>query len=124
MTVSPFEVRVGDCFDDPEVDDDGFVTDVRLRACDEPHDNEAFFVFDLEGDAFPGTKEVETTSNERCVAAFEGYVGIPFDDSELNAGAMFFPDKISWEDGDREVLCSLWHGDFEKLTETMQAARR
>jgi Septum formation len=118
--VSPLDVRIGDCFNDP--DEEGEVSEVRLLACDEPHDNEAYFLFDIEGDVFSGSDEIEETSDERCIGEFDSYVGVAFDDSVLNAGALFYPTDESWEMGDREVVCALWHGDLEALTRSMKDA--
>ncbi|MGI8759603.1 MAG: septum formation family protein, partial [Acidimicrobiales bacterium] len=107
-------VKVGDCFDDPGNLDD--VEAVPAVPCDQPHANEAYYAFDLDGDDFPGTEQVEELAIDGCLAEFEAFVGTPYEESTLD---IFYlaPSTSSWDDfDDREVLCAVYGVDGEPLT--------
>lgn len=102
-----FSLEVGQCFQLPE-DDPEQVTDVEVVDCDEPHENEVFHTFELEGDQFPGQEAATVAAEEACYgAAFEDYIGQPYESSEVEVFSIF-PTRTSWEDADdREVTCAL-----------------
>jgi hypothetical protein len=120
---SVFDLEVGDCFDDPQGSGSGpaIVEDVETVDCAQPHDNEVFFLYDLEGDGgYPGLEAVRADGNERCADEFEGYVGAPVDETDLYAEALLYPNATSWDAGDREIVCALYHGQLEELTGSMR----
>jgi hypothetical protein len=80
---------------------------ITKAACDLPHDSEVYAVLVGEevgfGD-YPGRRELEETAGRACEERFAEYVGIPYDDSEL-ASRPLVPTRLSWEAGDRRVVC-------------------
>lgn len=102
-----FSLEVGQCFQDPGGDAE-VVTDIEVVDCEEPHDNEVFHAFDLEGDDFPGQDAATAAAEDECYGAtFEDYVGQPFETSEVEVFAIT-PTRESWEEADdREVVCAL-----------------
>jgi hypothetical protein len=119
------DVVVGDCFDDPygETDEWVEVDGVLLVPCDGPHDLEAFHRFELPDGEFPSDEAMDRAVDEECIPAFEGFVGRPYEDSELDL-AFLTPSADSWADGDREVLCSLYAMDLSQLEGSMEGSGR
>lgn len=112
-----FSLAVGTCFDDIDAfyeEGGGGVEDVPIVECDEPHDNEVFALFDIAGDAFPGTSAVGTEAETGCVDRFEDYVGIDYASSRFVA-SWLTPTSQSWDAGDREVVCFLYDIDLAEL---------
>jgi hypothetical protein len=111
------ELQVGDCFDQPSVGSPGQVEQVftvDAMPCSEPHDFEVFHTYELTGTELPSDDAVMSEAGDRCVAAFETYVGTSFEESELDFGIMW-PTPESWGAGDRTVMCSLQTMDGSKL---------
>lgn len=124
-TPSVTDVVVGDCLLAPaEVKAE--VETVTRVACSEPHEQEAYAtvpVVDEKGtaiDTFPGDAWLKSFSDGVCAAAFEGYVGVDYRDSNL-----FFtylqPNARGWGEGDREILC-LVTTTGEKLTASVKGS--
>jgi hypothetical protein len=114
---SPFDVAVGDCFDTPAAED-GEVSQLVTVSCDEPHDNEAYFLFDLEGDdddEYPGESAIDDLGVAGCSEEFEDYVGTPIEESSLTGVPLLTPSEDSWEDGDREVVCVVFATNGDQL---------
>jgi len=111
ITVSVFDIKVGDCYQDPEESD--FVSELTLVDCDAPHDNE-IYAFGLypadEDDEFPDEETLDEFTDEYCTEVFEEYVGIAYDDS-IYYVTYLQPTEESWNDGDREVVCILYDQD-------------
>jgi hypothetical protein len=119
--LSVFNFRVGDCFDDPSTTSDE-VSDVAGVPCSGPHDNEVFHLYDLPDGSFPGSAAIDASVETECLTAFEDYVGISYQVSEL----FFFPltpTEASWAQSDREVACALY-ADGEQLTGSMKGSSR
>jgi hypothetical protein len=119
-TTSVFELKKGDCFNEPSED---VVSDVPSVPCAEPHDYEIFGVVDHpagSGEAYPGTADIEAVVNTECAALFEPFVGTPYTDSALFIYYLA-PGEDSWADGDREILCALFKSE-EKLEGSMQGS--
>ena len=111
LTVSVFDIKVGDCYQDPEASD--FVTELTVVDCDALHDNEiyAFGLYPADDNAdFPSEAELDEFSDEFCTESFEEYVGIPYADS-IYYITYLQPTEESWGDGDREVVCILYDRD-------------
>lgn len=118
-----FALEVGQCFQDPGGDAE-VVTDIEVVGCEEPHDNEVFHVFELEGDDFPGQDAAAAAAEDACYGAtFEDYVGQPFATSEVEVFAIT-PTRESWEKADdREVVCVLKVPD-ERVEGSLQGSGR
>ena len=108
-----FELKIGQCFDDP--DDFGAVSDVEIVDCDSPHDNEVYALFDMPDGSFPGVSVTEGAAQDGCYDAFAPYVGSDYASSVL-ALTWLVPTSVSWEAGDREVVCVAYDLDLKKLT--------
>lgn len=109
-----FALEQGDCFD-LAADVGDAVTDVEVVACSEPHDNEVFATFDLDGDEFPGAPQVQAEATNGCLERFDEFVGLAYAESRY-VQSSFFPTEDSWSSDDREVVCFLADVEGEKLT--------
>lgn len=112
---SVFELNIGDCLNLPEGNE---VADVETVDCAEPHRAEVFALPQLGADAdapYPGQEALVTEGQERCVEAFEAYVGRPYSESSIFSTALT-PSQQSWESaGDREIVCLLVGSDQDQL---------
>ena len=108
-------LEAGDCFDDTtETLSGASVAEVPGVDCDEPHDNEVFFVVEYPGSSYDLAALNEYAENQ-CFTAFEPYVGVDYYNSILEIGWLT-PSVASWfEDEDREVVCFAYRGDMQKL---------
>jgi hypothetical protein len=117
-------LQVGDCFNDPE-ELEQVVFDVAAVPCSDPHDNEVFAVAPLGGafgDSYPGEEALDEYSYEICSGQlFDNYVGAAYADSSLEVFS-FSPTEESWNDGDREFVCSLYRIDFGRITGTARGS--
>jgi hypothetical protein len=113
------DLEVGDCF--AELDPGAAsIDEVALRPCTEPHEYEIFAVVDLpaDGEVRYDEEQVVIDSEQACDGAFEGYVGIPYDDSTL--GVFFiYPDRSAWIGEDRAIICALYDGGGRPLVGSM-----
>jgi hypothetical protein len=117
--VDAFALRVGDCFDDQSGSE---VLDVPGVPCSEPHDNEIYAVFDLQGNEWPGKDVVSSLAEEGCFERFEAAIGASYEESVLVFWPLI-PTEGSWRGRkDREVLCAAYHMDLEKLTGSVLAS--
>jgi hypothetical protein len=85
--------RLGDCLVQPPE-----TTELEVVACDQPHDLQRFATGTVSGDV----AEVD----ERCTEAFEQFVGLAPDESDLDI-AQTRPSVQSWQQGDRKFQCYL-----------------
>ena len=99
-----FSIEVGDCLNDAS--SSGEVETVPKVDCSEPHDSEAFATHDLADGDYPAQDAMFAEADAECEAAFDGYVGVSYDESTL-AYSYYFPTEESWATGDREILCVL-----------------
>jgi hypothetical protein len=111
-TLDAFEMRTGDCFDDPDVYADEF-SSLPGVPCTEPHDNEAFAVFDLTMASYP-EHDIAEISESSCIERFETYVGRDYETSSLDVVTMY-PTPEGWSQDDREVVCALYDMSGAKL---------
>jgi hypothetical protein len=122
-TVSIFELHRGQCVDFTD-DDSELITELPARDCDEPHDAEVFLVRSMapSGDEFPGRSDLDARAEELCSGdAFEEYVGLAYDDSELSV-TYVTPSEDSWRMGDRDVVCLATGADGGKLDATVEGS--
>ncbi|HEY6414866.1 MAG TPA: septum formation family protein [Acidimicrobiales bacterium] len=97
-----FEMAVGDCLVDQSLT--GEVTEVPVVPCDQPHASEIFYSHIIDGDTLPDPTAMEAIVDEQCVGNFEGFVGMPYEQSVLEV-TWLEPTAGSWDAGDRELLC-------------------
>jgi hypothetical protein len=102
---SALELNVGDCL--PEELSGDSISTVDVVPCEQEHYQEVFHTEDLDHASFPGSETVDTEAEELCSAAFEDFVGVPYNDSELYLNYLT-PTEGSWELGDREVVCLIY----------------
>lgn len=120
--VDVFELRVGDCLH-------GFTSDSEISTvtavpCSEEHTDEVVAAVDVSsgGEAYPGAEAIQEQADEACHAEFEEFVGISWDESQLDYGYLA-PTEESWDEGDREILCTI--GDPNRaVTGTLRNAER
>ncbi|MCY9782429.1 septum formation family protein [Nocardiopsis sp. EMB25] len=121
-----FELNVGDCFVEEELNaafGSEKVSDVPLVDCAEPHDSEFFYAEDMAEGDFPGEAAVDAAVEDVCYGDnFTDFVGVPYTESEIYAGALF-PDATGWENfDDREIICYVF--TEEMVTGTLEGANR
>ncbi|GAB2489626.1 septum formation family protein [Nocardiopsis aegyptia] len=110
-----FELNVGDCFIDSEMEavlgGEG-VSEVPLVDCAEPHDSEFFVAEDMPEGEYPGDEAVSAEADELCEGqAFTDFVGVPYEESLLLALPLT-PTEQSWDTvDDREIICYVYHPD-------------
>lgn len=120
--VDAFEVRVGDCFDD-EAFESTEISEIPAVPCSQPHDNEVYAAFDIEGEKWPGDDRVEELAYEGCLDRFAGAIGKTYEDSVIDY-TVIYPSEGSWtRGGDREVLCVGYHMEYEELTGSIMGSR-
>jgi putative regulator of septum formation len=114
-TVDAFQIQVGDCYNDSIVGEGEYeVSDVPGVPCSDPHDNEAYAVFDLTLDSFPQGDAMGELANASCLERFESFVGRDYETSTLDISLMY-PSPKSWQANDREVICSVYDVQANKL---------
>jgi hypothetical protein len=93
------ELRAGDCFDDPETDED-WITEVRGVPCEQPHDNEVFALAELTNmpETYPTQRMLARASDDLCAEHFEQYVGTPLSGTDLGVMGMY-PDQRAGRTG-------------------------
>jgi hypothetical protein len=95
------ELKVGECFNFSGETTE--VSSVAVVACTDPHAAEAFEVFEVALDAFDATA-IAAAADERCLGAFEGYVGYPYNAADFYYRALT-PGADGWANGARTVVC-------------------
>ncbi len=128
-TISPFDLEVGDCFDDPAdfapESDITEVSELQRVPCSSPHDNEVFALVEVtDADEFPGDDAVREEGIELCLPEFEAFVGRSYRSSTLDFDPYFTPTEQSWAAGDREVVCALYDSALEPIEGSMRDSRR
>lgn len=121
--VAATDVEVGDCFN---ADTGESITDVGGVPCEQPHVYEVFALAQHDGGddaAYPGDTQIQTQAEELCVAEFEGYVGLPYEESELLLTTVN-PSQESWDGGDRETICALNLDGNAELTGSQRDSER
>ena len=99
-----FALEVGSCMNDYGSETE--ITSVPIVDCAEPHDTEIYASSNISGDEYPGLEAVQTEADDVCYAAFEDFVGLPYDESLLYYSTLY-PSDESWSGGDREILCGI-----------------
>lgn len=124
--VDVFELRVGDCLN---LGDTGELSSATVVPCDQPHTQEIFHEFQLDDGDWPGDEAIETAAEEGCYAAFEGFVGVPYEESVLDY-VFLSPLEEGWNDPgveDRLVQCVIYEpgeGGPAQVEGSLQGAAR
>lgn len=110
------DLRVGDCFAEPEQLADGeaaAVNRVQLVDCELPHDSEVIAIVAHPADgAYPGD-DVTETATQLCLDALDDVVPRA---RRRNLDVVFFyPTPASWAQGDREIVCAAYRPDGAPL---------
>ncbi|MEV2278020.1 septum formation family protein [Nocardiopsis sp. NPDC049922] len=119
-----FELAVGDCFVGDEMFGTGSeVSDVPLVDCAESHDAEIYYLYDMEGDTYPGQDAAWAEAEETCQGqVFTDFVGVAYADSEIFVGSLT-PTQETWDGlNDREVVCYVF--TEEMITGSLEGANR
>lgn len=116
-----FEIRVGDCFNDPMVEDGELFVDIALVSCSKPHDEEAYFAVDMTESDYPGDEAITDFAQKTCLPEFFNFIGADESyEGSLDFG-YFFPSDGSWDEGDREILCYVYDVEVQ-VTGTLKDA--
>ena len=74
-------------------------------------------------DPFPGQSVVDELIDDGCYGQFTPFVGVEYEESIFEFGAVY-PTKDSWDEvDDREVLCLISNYDGSMKTGTAKNAR-
>lgn len=120
QNIGIFNLKVGDC---KQSDTDAEVQATDVVPCDQPHDEEVYFEFELEGDELPDAETIETAVFDNCIPEFEKYVGISWEESTLDV-RWLEPSAETWEQlDDRIVQCIIVDGAGAKLDASMKDAK-
>jgi hypothetical protein len=124
--ISVSDLEVGTCFDDPAfaADDTTTVTETTEVQCFDPHDAEVYAIVRYTqgpSDPYPGSEAAQDYADDQCLDRFEDFVGTPFEESALDI-ATLWPTAGSWDRGDREATCAVFHLEHQKLEGTMDGA--
>jgi hypothetical protein len=115
--VGVFQLREGDCFNDPpSTDSEETLTRVDGVPCSAPHHNETYAVFEIALEEWPGDEAMLELVVQECMVRFERYVGGRYTkDSRLDFLPLS-PTEASFDADDRGVICFLYHRQNEMLT--------
>lgn len=114
------DLRVGDCWDlkDPNAEEIGEVTAVP---CSAEHEYEMYFTGSMSEGTYPTDDAFNTWLEANCLPAFDAYVGISYQDSDLEIFPLT-PTEAGWNGGDRLVQCALFHPRVHRLTESLKGS--
>ena len=120
--LSSLELRVGDCFDLKDATAE-YIDDVDARPCSETHEYEVFLVQDMPGGDFPSEATFDAYVADACLPAFATFVGLEYEQSELEIFYLV-PSEDSWSEGDRAVMCAVYHPRIDELTGSLKGSAR
>lgn len=123
-TVNVFDLRVGDCFDEPAASADGTVVDLIERDCAEAHAAELIAIVQVpDGAAWPGDDAVSASAEAQCGPAFVSYVGTTPEASVYDV-AWYSVTEEGWQGGDRAIDCLALADDDSPTTGSARGANR
>ena len=138
--VQPDQLAIGDCFNLPAGDNPDVsglssgqtttslpnISTVSKVDCSVAHDGEVIGITQSASGganaAFPGTSVVAQETQQLCSNTFQGYDGIPIQQSSLTVYVLY-PTQGSWSSGDRTEICSITPKDNSKLTGSVKGKR-
>lgn len=97
-----FSLKLGDC---KMSSSQGLVSDADVVPCDQPHDEEVYFEYTMPDGEY-SEEAINAASEEQCTGdGFTNFVGIGFNESELNVYPLT-PTETTWNDyNDRVIQC-------------------
>ncbi|MFD6094461.1 hypothetical protein ACFWGN_20295 [Oerskovia sp. NPDC060338] len=113
-----FSLQIGDCVNqvaadaEQPTDSDDYeeVSSMPVVPCGDPHTDELYAEKELEAGDYPGDEAIASLTEEFCLAEFEGFVGLSYEESSLDIWPML-PVQVGWEtDDDRVVQCFITAG--------------
>jgi hypothetical protein len=113
------ELQPGNCFQEPS----GRFNNVKTVDCAEAHHLEVYAVLDHPAgpnEEFPGQDELVRYANPLCLAQFQGYTGVPFEQLNL-ADKYITPSDDAWNDGARRLVCVAGPSSGEQTTGSIRA---
>jgi hypothetical protein len=130
-TVSVLKIRVGDCFDHPELaglelggaDAAEETMTVEAIPCADPHDFEAYHAYDLTDGDYPGQDAVAESATTTCLRQFKAFVGIAYPKSDLEPYYLF-PTSQTWRILDDRTVTCLVGEPGAKTSGTLRGSRR
>jgi DNA-binding SARP family transcriptional activator len=111
------ELHIADCFIVRSLET------VWAVPCEQPHEAEVYHLFELVPGPYPGDDDVNLLAIDECTTAFEAYVGIPPDRSEVRYRYVK-PDRTQWELGNRNGGCALVDPGGDYMVGSMLGVRR
>ena len=116
------EYSVGECFNDtPELLAGEGAGNIEIIDCDDPHDNEVYYVADFPGEEF-NLDAIQQFAVDTCLDEFEPFVGETYASSVLDFGILF-PTADTWDQADdRQVVCVIYRMDLEQVTGSLRDA--
>lgn len=107
--IGAFRIKVGDCLG--AIDGGSQIETAQGVPCTGEHQYEVYHSFDIPDGDFPGDSAVSTSAQDGCLAEFETFVGIAYEES-IYGFTSLLPTEESWDRlDDREVLCLI--GNFD-----------
>ncbi|MCW5954208.1 MAG: septum formation family protein, partial [Propionibacteriaceae bacterium] len=114
-TPPPRQLAVGDCTGPLPSTLGG--EPIETVGCDTEHTYEVFEVVRLGGDTLPSAETMRVIANNRCLPAFEAYVGVTPSHSRYNS-LFLSPDEVAWETPELRQLTCLLGSPEETLSTT------
>ncbi len=105
--LSAMSLRIGDCLISTELGNE--FTEVPGVPCNEPHDAEVIYLFDMPDGPYD-EDAINTAGQEECYRAMSEYVG-PNWDTAMDGDLDFFwftPSEDGWNAGDHEINCLVY----------------
>jgi hypothetical protein len=103
--VDYIDLEVGDCL--AEIEDTEEIFSVETVPCSEPHGEEVIAAQTLPDEDLHGPDAIDAQAEELCYAKFEGFVGLPYEESVLALGIITMSEGGPHL-GDRLVLCTIY----------------
>ena len=100
---------------------------MKVKACDEPHDSEVFFVVEHPAgpdEPYPGKDILVQFAADECLGQpLTDYLGVPLEQSSLKDFEIV-PQESAWEDGRRVLVCGLDTGGEGQITGSVRGTGR
>jgi hypothetical protein len=125
VAIAPIpKATVGSCVTGSKPGDPNTIDWTTTVDCTKEHDGEVVGVVEYTdgSSGYPGDARLTEFSESACRPPFRDYVGVAFDDSELDM-FYFVPAEIGWLKGDRSVVC-VAVGSGKRLTGSVRGSRR
>jgi len=117
------DLGAGSCINDTQVEWGDFVHLVPTVDCGDPHDSEITQVGQLPFSSYPDEYELWKFLDDKCFESFESYVGLPYQDSNLEFRS-FTPTEKEWEQGDRAFHCVVFGLDGQLIGSVKNLSQR